>query len=82
MVQDLPVAQGQMVSMGDRLVDIVDLSTVWVWADFYEDELPMLKKGLTVTITSAAFPGEKFDGKISVVDPFMNDALRTAPRAD
>jgi len=76
-VQDLPVEQGQMVSMGDRLVDIVDLSTVWVWADFYEDELPMLKKGLPVTVTSPSYPGEKFDGKISVVDPFMNDALRT-----
>ena len=38
----------------------------------------MLKKGLPVTITMSSYPGEKFDGKIVVIDPFINDALRTA----
>jgi multidrug efflux pump subunit AcrA (membrane-fusion protein) len=54
-----------------------DPSVVWIWAQFYQDELPMLKKELPVTITSSSYPGEKFEGKISVVDPFINDALRT-----
>jgi Cu(I)/Ag(I) efflux system membrane fusion protein len=76
-VQDLPVEQGQMVNMGDRLVNIVDLSAVWVWAEFYEDQLALLEKGLPATITSPSLPGESFEGKISVVDPFINDALRT-----
>jgi Cu(I)/Ag(I) efflux system membrane fusion protein len=76
-VQDLPVDQGRRVMTGDHLVDIADLSVVWVWAQFYQDELPLLKKGLPVTITTSSYPGEKFDGKISVVDPFMNEALRT-----
>jgi Cu(I)/Ag(I) efflux system membrane fusion protein len=60
------------------LVDIADLSVVWVWAQFYENELAMLKKGLPVTISASAYPGEKFTGRISVIDPFINDALRTA----
>jgi membrane fusion protein, copper/silver efflux system len=76
-VQDIAVDQGRKVMTGDHLVDIADLSVVWVWAQFYQDELPMLKKGLPVTITTSSYPGEKFDGKISVVDPFLNDALRT-----
>ena len=76
-VQDLGVDQGRKVMPGDPLVDIADLSVVWVWAQFYQDELPMLKKGLPVTITTSAYPGEKFTGKISVVDPFINDAMRT-----
>jgi Cu(I)/Ag(I) efflux system membrane fusion protein len=75
--QDVPVEQGQMVNMGDRLVDIVDLSTVWVWAEFSEDQLAMLEKGLPATINSPSFPGQKFEGKVSVVDSFINDALRT-----
>src|SRR5437667_2570859 len=62
---------------GDNLVDIADLSVIWVWAAFYQDELPMLKKDLPVTISTSSYPGEKFDGKISVVDPFINDAMRT-----
>ncbi len=76
-VQDLGVDQGRRVMVGDHLVDIADLSVVWVWAQFYQDELPMLKKGLPITITTSSYPGEKFNGKISVVDPFLNEASRT-----
>ena len=76
-VQDIGVDQGRKVMNGDHLVDIADLSVVWVWAQFYQDELPMLKKGLPVTITTSSYPGEKFEGKISVIDPFINDAMRT-----
>jgi membrane fusion protein, copper/silver efflux system len=76
-VQDLLVDQGRRVMLGDHLVDIADLSVVWVWAQFYQDELPLLKKGQPIGITTSSYPGEKFDGKISVVDPFINDALRT-----
>ena len=76
-VQDIGVDQGRKVMNGDHLVDIADLSVVWVWAQFYQDELPMLKKGLPITITTSSYPGEKLDGKISVIDPFINDAMRT-----
>lgn len=76
-VQDLGVDQGRRVMIGDHLVDIADLSVVWVWAQFYQDELPMLKKGLPISVTTSSYPGEKFGGKISVVDPFINDSLRT-----
>jgi Cu(I)/Ag(I) efflux system membrane fusion protein len=75
-VQDLLVDQGRRIMVGDHLVDIADLSVVWVWAQFYQDELPLLKKGLPISLTTSSYPGEKFDGKISVVDPFINDALR------
>ena len=76
-VQDLGVAQGRKVMTGDHLVDVADLSVVWVWVDFYQDELPMLKKGLPVVVSSSSYPGEKFNGEISVMDPFMNESLRT-----
>jgi len=76
-VQDLDVDQGRHVSVGDHLVDVADLSVVWVWAQFYQDELSLLKTGLPVTITSSSYPGEKFTGKISVVDPFFNSEMRT-----
>src|SRR5205823_3848432 len=76
-VQDIPVDQGRRVMTGDHLVDTADLSLVWVWAQFYENEMALLKKDLPVTITSAAYPGESFKGKLSLVDPFLNDASRT-----
>ena len=76
-VQDLLVDQGRRVSMGDHLVDVVDLSVVWVWAQFYQDELPLLKKDMPVTVTTDSYPDEKFTGKIALIDPFLNDASRT-----
>ena len=77
-VQDIGVDQGRKVMNGDHLVDIVDLSVVWVWAQFYQDELPLLKQGLPVIITTSTYPGEKFPGKIILIDPFLNDSQRTA----
>lgn len=77
-VQELPVDQGRSVMVGDRLVDVADLSVVWVWAEFYQDELPMLKKGLIVAVTTSSYTDEKFSGAISVIDPSLNEAKRTA----
>lgn len=77
-VQDIPVDQGRRVMTGDKIIDVADLSVVWVWAQFYENEIPLLKKDLPVTISTAAYPGEIFKGKISIIDPFINDASRTA----
>jgi Cu(I)/Ag(I) efflux system membrane fusion protein len=77
-VKELAVDQGGRVAAGDKIVEAADLSAVWVWAQFYQDDLPMLKKGLPVTITISSHPGETFPGTISVIDPFINDALRTA----
>jgi len=76
-VQNLGVDQGRRVMLGDHLVDIADLSVVWVWAEFYQDELPMLKKGLPMVMSTSSYPGEEFKGKISVIDPFINDVSRT-----
>jgi membrane fusion protein, copper/silver efflux system len=76
-VKELAVEQGSRVAVGDRVVDLADLSVVWVWAQLFQDDLRMLRKGLPVTITLPSHPGEKFQGKIVVIDPFINDALRT-----
>ena len=76
-VEMVGVHQGRHVSVGDHLVDVVDLSSVWVWAEFYENELPLLKPGLAVTITSASLPGLSLAGKIAVIDPFLDEQKRT-----
>lgn len=77
-VQEMRVNQGRRIMTGDQLIDIADLSLVWVWAQFYQNEIALLKKDLPVIITTAAYPGETFKSKISVIDPFINDVTRTA----
>src|SRR5205807_2154238 len=77
-VQSVPVEQGKSVKMGDMLVEVADLSVVWVWAEFYENELSMLKLGQKIDITTRSYPDEKFEGTISLINPFLDEAKRTA----
>lgn len=77
-VQSVPVEQGKNVKVGDMLVEVADLSVVWVWADFYENELPMLQVGQNIDVTTKSYPGEKFEGTISLINPFLEEVKRTA----
>ncbi len=77
-VQSVPVEQGKGVKMGDMLVEVADLSLVWVWAEYYENELPMLKVGQKIDISTKSYPGEKFEGTVALINPFLEEAKRTA----
>jgi hypothetical protein len=61
-VQSVPVEQGKSVKVGDMLVEVADLSLVWMWAEFYENELSMLQVGQKLAITAKSYPGQTFDG--------------------
>jgi Cu(I)/Ag(I) efflux system membrane fusion protein len=77
-VQEVPAHQGVAVKVGDHLIDIADLSVVWVSAEFYESELSMLKTGQSVTVTTSSYPNERFEGQIVVINPFLEEAKRVA----
>ena len=77
-VQEVPAHQGVNVKVGDHLIDIADLSVVWVSAEFYESELSMLKTGQSVTVTTSSYPNERFEGQVAVINPFLEQAKRTA----
>lgn len=71
------VKEGQYVSEGSMLLEIADLSTVWLLADIYEYELPFLKLGQDVEITLRSFPGKIFKGKVAFIEPFLQEETRT-----
>jgi membrane fusion protein, copper/silver efflux system len=77
-VQSVPVEQGKSVKTGDLLVEVADLSIVWLWAEFYENELSMLQVGQKLVITAKSYPGQNFDGTVSLIDPFLDATKRTA----
>jgi RND family efflux transporter MFP subunit len=77
-VQEVPAHQGVNVKVGDHLIDIADLSVVWVSAEFYETEISMLKTGQAVTVISSSYPNERFEGKVAVISPFLDQTKRTA----
>lgn len=71
------VLEGKYVKEGENLYQIADLSNLWVLADIYEYEMGWIKEGQGVEIISSAYPGEKFKGKISFIDPYLNPKTRS-----
>ncbi len=69
---------GSYVMPGEKLFSLADLSTVWMNADVYEKDLAGVKIGQTVTVTSATFPGETFNGQVTFINPILDDATRAA----
>lgn len=69
--------QGERVELGERIYTIADLSPVWVHLDAYEADLRWVRYGQDVTITTDAYPGEEFHGRIAFIQPVLNDRTRT-----
>jgi RND family efflux transporter MFP subunit len=72
------VTQGMYVQAGMPLLEVADLSTVWVDADIYQYELPWIKVGQPVSMSLDYLPGETFPGKIDYIYPYLKEATRTA----
>ena len=71
------VVKGMRVEPGMRLYRIADLSTVWLSADIYESEIPLVREGQVVTISLSSYPGETFSGKITYIYPYLDTQTRT-----
>jgi len=69
--------EGERVRLGERIYTVADLSMLWVHLDAYEADLPWIRYGQQVTITTEAYPGEKFQGRIAFIQPVLNDKTRT-----
>ena len=77
-VMDKPALQGLHFGAGDMLYRIVDLSTVWLMADVFEQDLAQIRPGQSATITVQAYPGRVFEGRVAFVYPTLNAQTRTA----
>jgi RND family efflux transporter MFP subunit len=69
---------GLNVDPSMALFTVVDLSTVWVVADVYEHDFAAVRTGSSATVTAAAYPGFRFDGRVSYIDPQVRNDTRTA----
>lgn len=70
--------EGAYVETGTHIYRIADLSQLWVRLDAYEQDLPWLRYGQRVALEVEALPGEPLDGRISYIDPVINERTRTA----
>jgi membrane fusion protein, copper/silver efflux system len=70
--------QGMKVMAGEKLFEVADLSTVWIMADIYEYELPLIKVGEPATLQLSYLPGRQFSSRIDFIYPTMSGETRTA----
>lgn len=71
------VYEGQYVKEGDNLFEIADFSTMWFQFLAYEQDMPWIQIGQSVTVTTPSLPGETFEGKITFIDPNFDETTRS-----
>jgi cobalt-zinc-cadmium efflux system membrane fusion protein len=69
---------GEVIEANKELMRVTDLSTVWVVGQVYEKDLATIRVGSGANITSDAYAGRIFRGRVSYVDPRIDPATRTA----
>lgn len=69
---------GEVIQADKEVLRIADLSSVWVMGQVYEKDLGKVVVGSGASITSDAYPGRIFRGRVSYVDPSLDPATRTA----
>ncbi|MGH7302450.1 MAG: efflux RND transporter periplasmic adaptor subunit [Candidatus Rokuibacteriota bacterium] len=72
------VNPGQVVSAGQELFTVTNLSTVWAIGDLYEKDFAAVRVGSEATVTVPATPGAPLRGRVAYIDPRIDPATRTA----
>jgi Cu(I)/Ag(I) efflux system membrane fusion protein len=71
------VYEGQYVQEGEKLFEIADFAIMWFQFRAYEQDLPWIKTGLKVDISTPSHPGRTFTGSITFIDPNFDEATRS-----
>jgi len=76
-VTEKKAVQGMRFMPGEMLYQITDLSSVWVFADVFEQDIGMVKSGAKAKVRINAYPDKAFEGTITYIYPTMKAETRT-----
>jgi RND family efflux transporter MFP subunit len=76
-VIDKMVVEGSAVQAGTKVMRIEDHSQLWLDAEVYEQDMPVVALGQTVDATVEAAPGKTFTGPITFIYPHLDHMART-----
>lgn len=76
-VIERPATAGMSAEPSTPLVTIADVSPVWVIAEVYERDIARVSSGATATLTTDAYPGETFHGRVTYLSPEVRPETRT-----
>ena len=78
MVIEKMVVAGQMMKPGERIYRLADLSSVWVLAQVFEQDLPFVRAGQEATVRVTYGPERQIDGRVELVLPQVEEQTRAA----
>jgi Cu(I)/Ag(I) efflux system membrane fusion protein len=78
-VTDKNALQGMRFMSGETLYQVTDLSSVWIVADVFEQDIGLVKPGAQARVTINAYPDKVFEGTITYVYPTLKAETRTVP---
>ena len=76
-VAEKKALQGMRFMPGEMLYQIVDLSSVWVFADVFEQDIGLVQPGARAKVKINAYPDKEFAGAVTYVYPTLKPETRT-----
>jgi Cu(I)/Ag(I) efflux system membrane fusion protein len=73
-----PSVQGMRFMPGEVLFEIADLSSVWMLADVFEQDVGLVHVGQEARLRIVAYPDQAFSGKVVFLYPTIDMETRTA----
>lgn len=67
----------QKITSDTDLFTVVDLSKVWIMADVFEYEAPMIKLNQQVRVSLSYMPGKGFPARVDYIQPQVDPMTRT-----
>jgi membrane fusion protein, heavy metal efflux system len=76
-VVERDVVMGQHIEPQKMLLTISDLSTLWALLDAREADLPHIRRGQAVRITTGVYPDRAWTGRVDHVGDLLDEKTRT-----
>ncbi len=76
-ITDKKAVQGMRFMPGEMLYQVANLSSVWVIADVFEQDIGLVKLGGKAKVQINAYPDKVFQGAVSYVYPTLKPETRT-----
>jgi RND family efflux transporter MFP subunit len=76
-VTEKQAVAGMRAMAGQTLYRIGDLSSVWIEADVYEQDMAQVRIGQSATVSLAAYPDRRWTGRAIYIMPTVNEQTRT-----
>lgn len=71
------VKQGEFVQVGTDFFTIANLSKLWVIADVFEHDLPLIREGIQGNVVVASYPNENFPVRLVTIYDMVDPKSRT-----